>query len=92
MIMDLPYISITLQCTTAIILWATAYYIYSLIKMTNEIINDLLPEVSHDPPKSEVKRQKLIECVLTGNSKQYLRKAYTKEQIKKLSAEGTIQG
>ena len=38
-------------------------------------------------PKSEVKRQKLIEGVLTGNNKQYLEKAYTKEQIKKLSAE-----
>ena len=55
--------------------------------MANEIIDDLLLEVSHDPPKSEVKRQKLIECILTGNSKQYLGKAYTEEQIKKLSAE-----
>ena len=56
--------------------------------MANEIIDDLvLPEVSHNPPKSEMKRQKLIECVLTGNSKQYLRKAYTEEQVNKLSAE-----
>ena len=55
--------------------------------MANEIINELLPEISHDPPKSEVKRQKLIECVLTGNNKQYLGKAYTKEQVNKLSAE-----
>ena len=55
--------------------------------MANEIISDLLWEESHDPPESEVKQQKLIECVLTRNSKQYLRKAYTKEQINKLSAE-----
>ena len=55
--------------------------------MANEIINDLLPEVSQDPPKSEVKRQKLIECVLTGNSKQYLGKVYIEEQISVLSAE-----
>ena len=55
--------------------------------MANEIIDDLLPEVSHDPSKSKVKRQKLIECVLTGNSKQYLGKAYTEEEINKLSAE-----
>ena len=55
--------------------------------MANEIIIDLLSEVSHNHPKSEVKRQKLIECVLTGNSKQYLGKAYTKEQVNKLSAE-----
>ena len=31
--------------------------------------------------------KKLIECVLTGNSKQYLGKSYTKEQVNKLSAE-----
>ena len=49
--------------------------------MAYEIINDLLPEVSHNPPKSEVKRQKLTDCVLTGNSKQYLGKAYIEEQI-----------
>ena len=48
--------------------------------MANEIIDDLLPEVSHDPTKSEVKGQKLIECVLTGNSTQYLGKAYTEQQ------------
>ena len=69
------------------ILWATAYYIYALIKMANEIIIDLLPEVSHDSPKLDVKGQRLIECVLTGNSKQYLGKDYTKEQVNKLSAE-----
>ena len=56
-------------------------------KMANEIIDDLLLEVSHDSPESEVKRQKLIECVLTGNSKQYLGKVHTEEQINKLSAE-----
>ena len=55
--------------------------------MANEIINELLPEVPQDPPKSDMKRLKLIECVVTGNSKQYLGKAYTEEQVKKLSAE-----
>ena len=55
--------------------------------MANKIIDDLLLEVSHNPPKTEVKQQKLIKCILTRNSKQYLGKAYTKEQIKKLSAE-----
>ena len=33
------------------------------------------------------KRQKLLECVLTGNSKLYLGKAHTKDQLKKLSNE-----
>ena len=37
-------------------------------------------------PFSDMKRQKLIECVLAGNSKQYLGKAYTEERLNKLSA------
>ena len=45
------------------------------------------PEVPYDPPKSEVKRQKLIECIFTGNGKQYLGKAHIEQQISKLSAE-----
>ena len=49
--------------------------------MTNEIIDQLVL------PKSEIKQQKLIECVLTANSKQYLGKTYTEEQSNKLSAE-----
>ena len=68
-----------------IMLGAATYYLYSLIKMAEVNINELLQEVSYDPP--DVKRQKLIECVLTGNSKLYLDKVYTKEQVNKLSAE-----
>ena len=49
--------------------------------------NDLLLEVSYDHPKSDAKQQKLIECVLTGNSKQYLNKAHTKERVNELSVE-----
>ena len=78
------YFSPFLQCTTAIILGATAYYIYSLIKMANEIINELLPEVSHDPLKSDVKRQKLTECVLTGNSIKFCEKLIRKNKVKNL--------
>ena len=52
--------------------------------MAEESINDLLPEVPYNLLKADIKQQKLIECVLTGNSKQYLRKAYTEEQINKL--------
>ena len=47
--------------------------------------------VPYYPPKSDVKLQKLIECVLTGNSKQYLGKAYTEEQVNELSAEKALQ-
>ena len=55
--------------------------------MAEASINDLLPELSYDPPKSDIKCQKLIKCVPTGNSKQYLGKAYTEEQVNKLSVE-----
>ena len=34
-----------------------------------------------------MKWEKLIKCVLTKNSKQYLGKAYTEEQVNELSAE-----
>ena len=37
--------------------------------------------------QSDTKHQKLLECVLTGNSKLYLGKVYTEEQLKKLSEE-----
>ena len=40
-----------------------------------------------ETPQSDTKRQKLLECVLTGNSKLYLGKVYTKENIKELSEE-----
>ena len=76
-----------MQCTTVMVVGTAKYYLYSLLKMAEESINELLPKVSYDPPKSEVKRQKLIECALNGNSKQYLGKSYTEEQVNKLSAE-----
>ena len=41
----IEYFSLILQCTTTIILGATAYCIYSLLKMAEASINDLLPEV-----------------------------------------------
>ena len=41
----------------------------------------------YETPQSDIKRQKLLKCVITGNSKLYLGKVYTKEQIKRLSDE-----
>ena len=38
-------------------------------------------------PQSDTKCQKLLECVLTGNSKLYIGKVYTEEQLAKLSKE-----
>ena len=37
--------------------------------------------------KKKQKCQKLLECVLTGNSKMYLGKVYTEDQLAKLSEE-----
>ena len=40
-----------------------------------------------DAPQPDSKRQKLLECVLTGNSKLYLGKVYTEERVNELSDE-----
>ena len=37
--------------------------------------------LGYDAPQSDTKRQKLLECILTRNSKLYLGKVYTEEQI-----------
>ena len=73
------------------LLGATTCYLYfrikTLLKMAEASINNLLPVVSNVPLKLDMKQRKLIECVLTGNSKQYLGKAYTKDRVNELSAE-----
>ena len=51
--------------------------------MTEELIGYL----GYETPRSDTKRQKLLECVLTGNSKMYLGKVYTEDQLAKLSEE-----
>ena len=40
-----------------------------------------------ETPQSDTKRQKLLECILTRNSKLYLGKVYTEDQLAKLSEE-----
>ena len=42
---------------------------------------------NYETPQSDTKRQKLLECILTRNSKLYLGKVQTKEKIKELSNE-----
>ena len=41
----------------------------------------------YDIPQSDTKRQKLFECVFTGNSKLHLGEVYTEDQLKKLDAQ-----
>ena len=49
-----------------------------------EVLNGNL---GYETLQSDTKRQKLLECVLTGNSKLYLGKVYTEEKIKELNEE-----
>ena len=48
---------------------------------------ELMGNLGYETPQSDTKRQKLLECVLTGNSKMYLGKVYTEEQLAKLNEE-----
>ena len=53
-----------------------------MLKMAEELISNL----GYDA-QSNTKCQKLLECVLTGNSKLYLGMVYTEEHLAKLNEE-----
>ena len=46
---------------------------------------ELIGNLGYEAPQSDTKRQKLIECILTRNSKLYLDKVYTEEQLATLN-------
>ena len=48
---------------------------------------ELISNLGYESLQSDTKRQKFLECVLTGNSKLYLGKVYTEDQLAKLSEE-----
>ena len=48
---------------------------------------ELIGNLGYGDPQSDTKSQKLLECILTGNSKLYLGKVYTEEQLAKLNEE-----
>ena len=48
---------------------------------------ELIGNLGYETLQSDTKRQKLLECVLTRNSKLYLGKVSTEEQLAKLSEE-----
>ena len=82
----LEYLNFCLLCTifTLILyLYARVKRYLHLLKMAEELIDNL----GYETPQSDTKRQKLLECVLTGNSKLYLGKVYTEDQLTKLSEE-----
>ena len=49
---------------------------------------ELIAILGYGAPQSDTKRQKLFECILTGNSKLCLGKVHTEEQLAKLDEEG----
>ena len=82
----LEYLNVFLLC----IIFASILYLYiqvkkyfSKLKMAEELISNL----GYGAPQSDTKRQKLLECILIGNSKLYLGKVYTEEWLAKLSEE-----
>ena len=73
----LEYLNFCLLC----VLFTLIFYLYfrtkkyfTLLKMAEEIF------ISYNPLQLDSKRQKLLECILTGNSKLYLGKVYTEDQ------------
>ena len=82
----LEYLNFCLLCA----LFTLIFYLYIrikkyflLLKMAEELIGNL----GYDPSQSNTKHQKLLKCILTENSKLYLGKVYTEEQLKKLNEE-----
>ena len=89
----LEYLNFCLLCA----LVALIFYLYlrikrylPLLKMAEELIGNLGYESPQSPlgrALPATKRQKLLECILTGNSKLYLGKVCTEEQFAKLNEE-----
>ena len=80
------YLNFFLLCT----IFALILYLYIRIKKyfpTFKMAEELIGNFGYETPQSDTKRQKLLECVLTRNSKLYLGKVYTEEQLVKLSKE-----
>ena len=82
----LEYLNFCLICT----IFASILYLYIRIKKYFPILKlaeELVSNLGYGAPQSDTKHQKLLECVLTGNSKLYLGKAYTEDQLTKLNDE-----
>ena len=82
----LEYLNFWLLC----VIFASIFYLYiqikkyfPILKMAEELIGNLV----YGAPQSDTKHQKLLECILTRNSKLYLCKVYTEEQLAKLNKE-----
>ena len=82
----LEYLNFCLLCaifTSIIYLYIRIKKYFPMLKMAEELIGNL----GYWALQSDTKCQKLLECILTGNSKLYLGKVYTEEKIKELNEE-----
>ena len=82
----LEYLNFFLLCT----MFRSILYLYIRIKKyfpTLKMAEDLISNLGYESPQLDSKCQKLLKCVLTGNSKLYLGKVYTEEKIKELNKE-----
>ena len=82
----LEYLNFFLLCA----LFALIFYLYSKVKRYLPILKmaeDLISNLGYETLQSDTKHQKLLECTLTRNSKLYLGKVYTEDQLAKLSEE-----
>ena len=74
----LEFLNLCLLCILFAYLYIRMKRYLPLLKMAGEISSG---------PQSDTKHQKLLKCILTENSKLYLGKVYTEEQLAKLSEE-----
>ena len=82
----LEYLNFCLLCA----IFASNIYLYIRIKKDFPILKmaeELIGNLGYETLQSDTKRQKLLECVHTRNSKLYLGKVYTEEQLSKRSEE-----
>ena len=82
----LEYLNFCLLCA----IFASVLYLYIRIKNYFPILKiakELIGNLGYGAPQSDTKHQKLFECILTRNSKLYLGKVYTEEQLAKLNEE-----
>ena len=82
----LEYLNFFILCT----IFASILYLYIQIKKYFPILKmaeELIGNLGYGAPQSDTKCQKLLECILTRNSKLYLGKVYTEDQLAKLNEE-----
>ena len=82
----LEYLNFCLLCA----IFALIFYLYIRIKKYFPILKmaeELISNLGYETAQFDTKRQKLLKCVLTRNSKLYLGKVYTEEQLAKLNEE-----